>query len=134
MSKLYSIYLSEKEKDKTKIILFKSGIFYLAIDNDAIFLSNNFGFKLTNLNNKIKKCGFPCNSLEKYSNLFNNYNINIKIIDIEKNTNYCLSDYKLDKTTKEIIDLIKNVDINNLSIIEAYNFIENLQKKLDENM
>ena len=70
MSKLYSIYLIEKENNEAKILLFKSGIFYVALDKDAIFLSNTFGFKLTNLNDNIKKCGFPCNSLDKYLKLF----------------------------------------------------------------
>ena len=88
MSKLYSIYLNEKEKNKDTIILFKSGIFYLALDKDATFLSNTFGFKLTNLNSEIKKCGFPCNSLDKYLKLFKACNLLINIIDIDTNTKY----------------------------------------------
>ena len=37
MGKLYNIYLNEKKKNLDKIILLKSGIFYLALDKDATF-------------------------------------------------------------------------------------------------
>lgn len=55
MSKLYSIYESLKRKDNKTIYLFKSGIFYLALSDDAIYLSNKFNFKLTNLSNRSTK-------------------------------------------------------------------------------
>lgn len=132
MGKLYDIYLNEKKKDLNKIILLKSGIFYLALEKDATFLSNAFGFKLTNLNNEIKKCGFPCSSLDKYLKLFNTYNLSISIIDTERNTNYTLKDFEINRNIQDILGLIKNVNIDNLSIIEAYNFIENLQKKIKD--
>ena len=131
MSKLYSIYLNEKQKNKNNIILFKSGIFYLAIDKDAIFLSNTFGLKLTNLNDNIKKCGFPCNSLDKYLTIFKAYNLSVNIIDIEKSTNYTLKDFEINTNLQEILELIKNVKIDTLSIIEAYNFIEKLKEKVN---
>ena len=129
MSKLYSIYLSEKEKNNSNILLFKSGIFYLALDKDSIFLSNTFGFKLTNLNNNIKKCGFPCNSLDKYLNLFKSYNLSINIIDLENYTKYSLKDFECNKNTIELLYLIKNIDIDCLSISEAYNLLENIKEK-----
>lgn len=129
MSKLYSIYLSEKENNEAKILLFKSGIFYVALDKDAIFLSNTFGFKLTNLNDNIKKCGFPCNSLDKYLKLFKACNISINIIDIEKNTKYSLKNFECNKNTAELLDLIKNIDIDNLSVSEAYKLLENIKEK-----
>ena len=129
MSKLYSIYLSEKENNAAKILLFKSGIFYVALDKDAIFLSNTFGFKLTNLNDNIKKCGFPCNSLDKYLNLFKSYNLSINIIDLENYTKYSLKDFECNKNTTELLDLIKNIDIDCLSISEAYKLLENIKEK-----
>ena len=132
MSKLYSIYLSEKEKNNSNTLLFKSGIFYLALDKDAIFLSNTFGFKLTNLNNNIKKCGFPCNSLDKYLNLFKSYNLSINIIDLENYTKYSLKDFKCNKNTTELLDFIKDIDIDNLSISEAYKLLENIKEKAEK--
>ena len=132
MGKLYDIYLNEKKKDLNKIILLKSGIFYLALDKDAIFLSNTFGFKLTNLNNEIKKCGFPCSSLDKYLKLFNAYNLSVSIIDTKENTTYTLKEFEINKNIQDILELIKNVNIDTLSILEAYSFIENLQEKVNK--
>lgn len=129
MSKLYSIYLNEKEKNEANIILFKSGIFYLALDKDAIFLSNTFGLKLTNFNNDIKKCGFPCNSLDKYLKIFKAFNLPVNIVDSENSTNYTLKEFELNKASLEILELIKNVDTDNLSVLEAYSFIETLKDK-----
>lgn len=83
-SKLYNIYLNEKSKNHDNVLLFKSGIFYIALDSDAKNLSSLFGFKLTNLNDSVKKCGFPCSSINKYLNLFKSYNLNIKLIDHNK--------------------------------------------------
>lgn len=130
MSKLYSIYLTKKKENKDTIILFKSGIFYLALDKDAIFLSNTFGFKLTNLNNEIKKCGFPCSSLNKYLQLFKACNLSVSIIDIDKNTTYSLKDFEINKNIQELLELIKKVNPSDLSISEAYNFIETLKNKI----
>lgn len=131
MSKLHSMYLDLKKENSDTLLLFKSGIFYLAIDQDAIYLSELLDFKLTNLNNTVQKCGFPCNSLDKYLRLFKACNLNIKIIEVDKNTSYTLKDYEQNTASLEIIELIKNIDINNLSIPEAYAFIENLKKKVD---
>ena len=44
MSKLYNIYLEEKKKNRDILLLFKSGIFYIAIAEDAIKLSNLLHF------------------------------------------------------------------------------------------
>ena len=132
MSKLYSIYLTKKKQNKDTIILFKSGIFYLALDKDATFLSNIFGLKLTNLNNEVKKCGFPYSSLDKYLKLFNAYNLSINIIDTEINTSYTIKDFEINRNIQNILELIKNINIDTLSVLEAYNFIEDLQKKVKD--
>ena len=95
-----------------------------------LFLSNAFGFKLTNLNNEIKKCGFPCSSLDKYLKLFNAYNLSVSIIDTKEDTSYTIKDFEINKNIQDILELIKNVNIDSLSILEAYNFIEHLQEKV----
>lgn len=48
MSKLFNIYLNEKKNNENIILLFKSGIFYIAIDKDATVLSQLLDLKLTN--------------------------------------------------------------------------------------
>ena len=55
MSKLYVEYLKLKNKDINKVYLFKSGIFYIALEEDAKKLSELFDFKLTNLNESVIK-------------------------------------------------------------------------------
>ena len=81
MSKLYDMYIELKNLNYETIYLFKSGIFFLAIDNDAYLLSKIFNLKIGNLTNSIIKCGFPCTSLNKYKNLFKVHNLNVKIIE-----------------------------------------------------
>ena len=132
MSKLYSLYESLKRKDNETIYLFKSGIFYLALSDDAIYLSNRFNFKLTNLNNSIVKCGFPISSIDKYIKKFTSNNINFKLVDSTINTIYSPKNYQLDSHIKKLIDSIISIDTNTLSVSEAYAFIENLQEEIKE--
>lgn len=132
MSKLYSIYLDLKDKNSDTILLFKSGIFFIALDKDANYLSDLLGLKLTDLNNTVKKCGFPCSSLDKYLKLFKACNLNIKIIETSESTSYSLKEYEQKNEVTELLTLINNVDINNLSVSEAYEFIENLKIKVEE--
>lgn len=134
MSKLYSMYLKLKEENPDSMLLFKSGIFLIALDEDATKLSNLFGLKLTKLNDSVQKCGFPYSSFEKYTNLFKALNLDIKIIESEKNTSYNLTEYKQDKKILELLKEIKNVNEDNLSVSEAYEFIKNLKSKVSNIM
>ena len=133
MSKLYNIYLQEKAKNKDLILLFKSGIFYIAVDEDATMLSNLFHLKLTDLNSSVKKCGFPCSSSEKYFHLLKLLNINTKIIDSITNIESSITDIDKINQIKVILDRIKNIDIDSLSVSDSYKFIEDL-KNFTENI
>lgn len=130
MSKLYSLYENLKKDDEKTVYLFKSGIFYIALSDDAIYLSNKFNFKLTKLNDKIVKCGFPISSSEKYIKIFTNNNINFKFIDVSNNTMFMPNDYKMDANVKKILADILSVNPNKMSVSEAYEFIEDLQNKI----
>ena len=130
MSKLYDIYENLKKKDKDTVYLFKNGIFYIALDNDARKLSNIFNFKLSNLNDSVIKCGFPSNSLNKYLNLFRMHNIPVEII--EDNTIYSLKEYSKSSNLQNIISYIKKADIESFSISEAYSFIEKLKELAED--
>lgn len=132
MSKLYNNYLELKKEENSYIYLFKSGIFYIALQEDAKVLSQKFGLKLTNLNDIIIKCGFPSNSIEKYISLFTNNNIKFKIIDSKINTSFSPTEYKQDTKTKELLNLINNTNPDLLSIKEAYSFIENIKDMAKE--
>ena len=49
MSKLQKLYEELKKKDKNKVYLFKVGIFYNILNEDAKVVSNAIGLKLTDL-------------------------------------------------------------------------------------
>ena len=132
MSKLYSIYLSEKEHDKEQILLFKSGIFFISLADDAAYLSSLLGLKLVPLNNIVQKCGFPCSCFDKYQNLFKACNLKIKIIEVDKNLSYSLQQFKQNETMNDLLQMVNKVDIDNLSITEAYKFIETLKEKASQ--
>lgn len=80
MSKLYNEYLRLKSISSNNIYLFKSGIFYIALEDDAVQLSNLFGFKLTPLNENVIKCGFRETRILYYSELLQKNNIAFKIV------------------------------------------------------
>lgn len=117
MSKIYTLYKQLKKDNNSTIYLFKSGLFYISIADDAYYLSNKFGFKITKLNDTVSKCGFPVSSIEKYSKLFTLYSINYKIINASNNE------------IEKLIDKICNVDTERLSVSEAYKFIEDIKKE-----
>lgn len=129
MSKLYSLYENLKKENNETIYLFKSGIFYIALAEDAICLSHKFDFKLTKLNDTIVKCGFPASSINKYTKIFTNNNINFKIIDTSNNTAYSPNEYKLNDDISNLLTTISSINIENLSVSEAYKFIEDLKEQ-----
>lgn len=77
MSKIYDNYLKLKKSNSNKYYLFKSGSFYIFIDEDAKKISEITTLKPTNLTNDIVKCGFPKSALDKYMSIFKNLNIDI---------------------------------------------------------
>ena len=120
------IYKKLKNENSETLYLFKSGVFYICLDDDAKVLSKIYNLKLTNLNVDIVKCGFPCSSFDKYYKLFVNDDINFKIV--ENNAIFDSSDYLLNKSILSLLDKISKVNIDNLSVSEAYQFIEELQE------
>ncbi len=126
MSKLYDIYKKLKNENNETIYLFKSGVFYICLDDDAKILSKIYNLKLTNLNVDIVKCGFPCSSFDKYYKLFVNDNINFKIV--ENNTIFDGADYLQNKTLLSLLEKINQVSVDNLSVSEAYRFIEEIKE------
>ena len=123
MSKLVETYSKLKEDNPNTILLFKQGIFFIVLADDAQKLSNSFGFKLTYLNSETLKCGFPCSNIDKYLNKFNNMNLEIRIIDT--NTLYRPNEYSINNN-------IKKINVDTLSISESYEFIEELQKEVNK--
>lgn len=81
MSKLSKIYQIFKKQDEDTVYMFKSGIFYIFLDTDAIKISNLLNLKITRLNDEIVKCGFPVSAYDKYSNLLKLNNVKFNVID-----------------------------------------------------
>lgn len=137
MSKLYEKYLELKNNknisDKT-LFLFKSGIFFIFLDEDARIASKIFNLKLTLLTEKVVKCGFPISSLEKYSNLFKTTQYDYKIIDTSKKLPDTIDTYNMNEKIKSLLYKISTIDINSLSVKEAYDFIENIKTNSKEIM
>lgn len=126
MSKLYEHYKMCKEKEKEKLVLIKSGTFYIILDEDAKMVSEKLGLKLTMLNENIVKCGFPINSLEKYEKMLNANGIefiltNLNLFDTNTQNNI----------EKSIIKNIKNLNINEISPICALNLLVKYNEKLN---
>lgn len=132
MSKLYTEYLKLKNIDRNKLYLFKSGIFYIALEEDSKKLSELFSFKLTNLNENVTKCGFPQKRLEFYVEKLNSLNISFEIIDLNysKIDNY--SDYLNNNKIKDIIKSILDIDMDDISFREAFDFLYNTKKEIEK--
>lgn len=128
MSKLYSKYLEKKLMNREKCYLFKSGMFYIFLDEDAKKIHSITLLSLTNLTNDIVKCGFPQNSLEKYINIFKNLNIEVEIVEDDENK------IKVMDTRRElkVIKKIKSLNIDTISPFKALTILKELRNILDE--
>ena len=65
-SKLMQQYQNLKKQDATSIYLFRVGIFYNILNEEAKIASEKLGLKITDLGPNIFKCGFPISQVEKY--------------------------------------------------------------------
>lgn len=128
MSKLLKQYEELKKQDSNTIYLFHVGIFYNILNEDAKIVNEKLGLKITDLGPQIFKCGFPISQIEKYSSLLKKNNLKYKIIDNSqiKNTNDYLNNIEIKKILKSIIE----IDFNNITFQQSFNFLLNIQKKL----
>lgn len=110
--------------------MFKSGIFYIFIDRDAIKISKKYGLKLTNLNRNIFKCGFPTNSLDKYMNVFQKIESRIVIVGPVELKQSDINYLKKDKVLKEI-NKIRNLDINQISPLKSFDILRKFKDVID---
>lgn len=133
MSKLYDVYcyLKKSSKEDNVLYLFKSGIFLLFIDKDAIIASDILGLKLTNLTNDVVKCGFPSSSLEKYSRILSHCNYSVKVIDPSSQIIFTYKQYEANDKAMQLLKNLSNIDIDNCSISEAYELLENYKNRAE---
>lgn len=117
MSKLYNRYKTLKNKEDI-VYIFKVGMFYVILDDDAKILSELLNLKLIPLNSEVNKCGFPVNSLKKYEKILKENKIKYKIIE----------DYEENKDLNQFLNKIKKYDIDNMTGIKALELIYELKE------
>lgn len=123
MSKLLKQYKDLKKKNSEKIYIFKVGIFYNILNEDARIVSNAIGLKLTDLGPDIIKCGFPIAKLEKYTQLLKSKDLKFEIVPTLAPSNQNIS-------YDSIIKQIKNINLDNTTCKEAFDILYNIQQKL----
>lgn len=132
MSKLYQKYMSLKVQNSKQLYLFKSGIFYIFLDEDAKLMSPRLNLKLTNLNSMVVKCGFPASQLDKYIKLIKATNFPFKIIELSDNTSYLPNEYISNIKINALLEKIASINPYDLSISSAYEFIDCISKECKE--
>lgn len=135
MSKLHETYLHLKETEpdsENTLYLFRAGIFFLFLEDDAKKMSSLLKLKLSNLSENVVKCGFPVASLDKYLSILENTPYQIKIINTDSHTNYSLTDYSLNSEIKFFLLRLLDTDINILSVREAYEFLDTLKVEAEK--
>lgn len=124
-SKLYNEYLKLKDSDRDTYYLFKCGLFYIFLDDDAKNVNKVTLLKLTNHASGVVKCGFPKEKLDDYLNVFKNIGINVKIIDnidtFEDYSNKRLSKY---------LNKIRDIDLKDVTPMDAFNILVKLKELL----
>lgn len=129
MSKLINKLIELKKHDASSIYIFRVGIFYNILNEDAKVLNEKLGLKITSLSPEIIKCGFPISSLNKYTKKLDELQIRYKVIDdLPNNTN--IEDYNNNIELKKIIKRIKEIDMNNTTFQQAFNILLDIQNKL----
>lgn len=129
MSKLYERYLLLKKQNPSILYLFKSGIFYIFLEDDAKKMSLLLNLKLTNLNESVLKCGFPINNLSKYSSIIQSAGYEVHVVDSSTEKTHSSNDYILNSDIKKFVQKLSTLDSNTLSISEAYSLIESISQQ-----
>lgn len=132
MSKLLNKYNELKKQDASCIYLFRIGIFYNILNEDAKLINEKLGLKITDLGPSIFKCGFPVSQLDKYIILLNKMEIKYKIIDNLPNSN--INDYMKNIEIKKILNKIAELDMDNTTFQQAFNILLDIQTKLKKNL
>lgn len=129
MSKLLKQYEELKKNDASSIYLFRVGIFYNILNEDAKLINEKLGLKITDLGPSIFKCGFPVSQLDKYIILLNKMKIKYKVINNLPNDSN-INDYLKNVEIKKILNKITDMDLNNTTFHQAFNTLLDIQNKL----
>ena len=75
-----------REQNKEKIVLIKLGVFYVAVEEDAVLLNSKLKLKCTCFKQNTCKVGIPINSLEKYLEKIENVGYSYIVYNFKKET------------------------------------------------
>lgn len=132
MSKLYSKYLELKGNNSNILYLFKSGIFFIALEDDAKLLSEELKLRITNLNENIVKCGFPVSREEHYLRLLQAKEIPFQIIDNHYGIVENYSDYMNNDKLKSIVQKVIDINFDEITFKSAYEILRSINNDLKE--
>ena len=130
-------YIDLKITYKNYLIILKTGVFYICINDDAFILNKLFSYKIREFNS-YKRIGFPINSLNKVLKRLERLNINYivydnKIITKVNFTNNSYNKYRIDiNTYNTYLRRIKNINsilvdrINSNNLKDILGRIENI--------
>lgn len=132
MSKLYNKYLELKKSNNNKYYLFKSGIFFIFVAEDACAMSEELNLKITKLNDKVNKCGFPISAIDKYIEILNKKKIKFIIVDGITNISNT-EDYINRNKIAKFIDKLKTTDLDDISYKKAYEMLVEFRRIVIKN-
>lgn len=96
-------------------------------------MSSALNLKLTNLNESVVKCGFPIQNLDKYLNLLKNMNYEAKIVDTSIDSKpFTAKNYVENNDIQTFLSELADIDVENLSIREAYSLLEKIHEKAEK--
>ena len=130
MSKLLLKYMELKKENSNVVYLFKAGIFYIALDEDAIKLSKNLKLNLAKLNETVPKVGFPVSRLYHYIQLLQVLNIPFKMVDNTYGIIDNYSDYLNNEKLNSIVNNILSLNFNNITFKESFEILMGIQMDL----
>lgn len=73
--------------------------------------------------------GFPVKNLDKYLNLIKNSNFEIEILSTPDGKAHTQKEFIINSNVENLLIKISNIDINSLSIKEAYCIIEKINEE-----
>ena len=132
-SKLYQRYLSLKIENSDIFYLFKSKDYYFFVSDDAIKASSLLNLSLNTLSSIIPICEITCENLNFFLDKLNDLNLKVEIVSLSFDIfNYDLEKFFNSTKPYDIITNFLNIKIDDLSISQSYELLNDLQKKLKD--
>lgn len=122
-----------RKENKEKILFINAGIFYIAVEEDAVLLNNKLKLKCTCFKQNVCKVGVPLNSIDKYLEKIEElgYSYVVYKIDKEKEELTKIKEYegKLNKTKNKNINCLMCKGVKKY---EDDKYLEALRKLYDK--